>query len=328
MEKWMASLSDVSVDPGNVIARGLPWGGLHEALTGEKLAPGLIFDPPSAYLTVADLASDTAQQAELRPWAELLYNGTFSSRTLKALPANFEVSTYWLHRLRESVRIHGDTWLHQLFLGTIAMERGNAVEARTHYLRSMSLRPSAHAARGLALLSIPTPAWNYYRESWKLAVSADERDPIKPQLLAALVREIIEFALATSRQDLHVFLEQLDPDADYSRTDPVLYAKARQALNIERDWNLTMGIIENNCWAHYVGGGFVEKNGGGGAGNSLQQLYWQAAYQRHSQLHKRGQPLTQAEMHFVRVKSPLPRSIMGPGPAPPKQKASLQHTWV
>ena len=74
--------------------------------------------------------------------------------------------------------------------------------------------------------------------------------------------------------------------------------------------------MAGNCWPHYVGGGFKEAQGGGGAGNVLQLLYREAVYAQFAHERNDGVAPTLAQRHMLRVASPLPRSVMGPGPQP------------
>ena len=61
------------------------------------------------------------------------------------------------------------TWLHHLFRGTTELEWGDVARAAASLRRSRALRPSAHAARNLALLApSASEAWALYNEAWEL----------------------------------------------------------------------------------------------------------------------------------------------------------------
>ena len=59
------------------------------------------------------------------------------------------------------------TWLHQLLLGTIELERAHSKQAAVSLRASHKLRPNPHAARALALLAPTTAeAWALYQQGW------------------------------------------------------------------------------------------------------------------------------------------------------------------
>ena len=94
--------------PSGILAKGMPWGGLEEKRRGQKLAPGCSFSTETG---------DELQGLEVRPWVELLEEGTFSGETLaRAAPLSYQVSDAWVDAL-EAVAPAAKTWLHLLFLG-------------------------------------------------------------------------------------------------------------------------------------------------------------------------------------------------------------------
>ncbi len=119
-----------------LLHRGAGWGWLYEKRTGRRISPGLAFEAVSG--------------EEERPWADLLFVGTFSRETLNKLPCSFNVSDGWMDVLRESARAHGPTWLHELHLGVGELERGAFAKACEHFRSSLALKDNAAAHRCLA----------------------------------------------------------------------------------------------------------------------------------------------------------------------------------
>merc|ERR1711988_69150 len=143
----------------------MPWGGLREKLTGEPIiANGATPFPEPKYTD------------ETRCWLDLLVNGTFSEETLRLTPVNFEISDEWVQLLQRSMSNGHSTWLHYLFLGTIDLEKGNAVSARQLFIKSHELKKSVHAARNLAIFSATVEeAISYYKEAWEIWKTLDSK---------------------------------------------------------------------------------------------------------------------------------------------------------
>ena len=230
MEAFFDAHSADAPTPGNILTHGLPWGGLHEKLTGRKLAPGVVFDTPEQSLAAARAeGAASLVPAALQPWAELLGPaGTFSNATLGRLPGSFQVSAAagkplfspgclhpkpklclqvapaWYSALEASAAAHGDSWLHKLFMGTIELERAHSSQAAASLAASHKMRPNPHAARALALLA-PTQAeaWARYLEGWASLSPASgtdtdtNEDPMRKPVMDALAREMCEFCRAT-----------------------------------------------------------------------------------------------------------------------------------
>ena len=177
-DAFLSGLADVPPTPEQIVSEGMPWGGLHEQLTGSRLAAGCPFPPP-------------ARTPQTAAWLDLLELGTFSAATLAATPTNFEVSAAWIARLEASLAAGHATWLHFLFLGTAALERGDAARGAALLRRSMALQPSTHAARALAFLA-PTAdeAAALLERAWALAAALDAAtDPAAAQLRADVASE-------------------------------------------------------------------------------------------------------------------------------------------
>jgi hypothetical protein len=134
MEKFLEAHSADAIQPENILTRGLPWGGLQEALAGSKLADGVVFDTPAETLAAAAAGDPGDRHAAMAvsavlPWHELLADGTFSNRSLSNLPGSFQVSQAWYDLLQASAAKHRPTWLHHLFVGTIELERAHSKQA-------------------------------------------------------------------------------------------------------------------------------------------------------------------------------------------------------
>ena len=86
---------------------------------------------------------------------------------LRSVPLDFEVADAWVQKVEASLRKQ-ETWLHYLFLGTHALEVGNAAGALQLLTRSMQLQKSVHAQRALALLAPTADAFvgGYIKGEW------------------------------------------------------------------------------------------------------------------------------------------------------------------
>jgi hypothetical protein len=130
-----------------------------------------------------------------RPWVELLRNGTFSKETLADLaPTSFMVEAAWVERLEESVAKHGGSWLHSLYLGTAALEMGNAPAAAKHFNASLAKQPSVHAERALAIFAGErTVTAAHYQKAWKhwKALLAEKNDQHVLELGRELATECV-----------------------------------------------------------------------------------------------------------------------------------------
>lgn len=199
-DRW---LRDQAVRP--VTARlqaGSGWGALHEALTGRPVAPGL----------------DFAAGAEA-PWDELARSGRFSDAALQSLPESWVTSDLWRDALRRSAEAQGETWLHALALGVIALDRDERDEARACLTRSFNRRETVLALRHLALLAEDEAEaeWLYLR-AW-------EAGSAPPQLAV----EIVQWLQRTGRLTaLAAFLDRLPPEV--LALERIRLARAQLAL--------------------------------------------------------------------------------------------------
>ena len=94
-----------------------------------------------------------------------------------------QVSAGWLGVLRASAAAHGATWLHDLHVGVILTEMGGVSEPAALFNSSLSKRPSAVAARCLAVLQATALAARVlYRVAWARALQAAARGDISGAL--------------------------------------------------------------------------------------------------------------------------------------------------
>ena len=297
-DKLLRAISDVPPTRDQIVSKGMPWGGLQEKLLAtiaardagrsptthpdllSRLAPGCPFPAPD-------------ETDETRPWLELLATGTFSNRTLSLTPVNFEVSDGWIRLLDEGVAKGQDTWLHQLFLGTHALEVGNPVGATSHLEASMELRPNVHAARALATFADTADAAAAgYRHAWALWEALDTTmDPNAAQLGADLSGEIAGWLLFNERwSDLDAFLTALShggaKTVAYLHKDRTLHAQAALAVH-KGDYMKAIAILRSHCFPTY-----------GSMRSALIQLWFTA--QKLKATAAKGSPLTTAEMLRLR----------------------------
>ena len=291
LDRFLSDMADVAPTREQIFAKGMPWGGLRQKLeqliseTGvsESTAPGCPFPEPTA-------------DRETAPWLELLQTGTFSKESLSMVPVNFEVSDEWVPLLQVAVDVGKATWLHLLFLGTHALEVGNAQLATTLLEKSMTLQPSVHASRNLAIIA-PTQdtAIQFYNEAWSLWQKLDpEIDPNVAQLGADLAGEMCGWLLGNERwKELEDFLETLQNSGSLAQTfllkDRVLHAQASIAVH-NRQYNTAISILRSHCFPTY---GSLRAN--------LLALWWSA--QKGRAIEGKGEtPLTTQEMLHLRRK--------------------------
>ena len=285
VDDMLKAMADTPPTPEQIVYKGMPHGGLQEKLLAKvanggvalPLAPGCPFPSP-------DVTDET------RPWLELLENGTFSAGTLKRVPANFEVSTPWVSLLDKS---EPKTWLHHLFLGTHALEVGNAVGGKLHMSKSMELKPNVHAQRALALLA-PTAeaAEAAYNMAWALwaklssdATAWDADDPNIQLLGSDLAVELSGWLLLNGRYtELLSFVTSLEKGGKatqaFLKTDRLLHVKAALAVHA-KDYKTAITTLTSNCFPTY-----------GSERSALLALWWEAQKLKEVEEANGGQPLS------------------------------------
>jgi hypothetical protein len=184
---------------------GTRWGELHEVLTGKSVAPGLDFAVGGG--------------AE-RPWDELARTGRFSEATLESLPKSWVGGDLWRATLVKSAEAHGETWLHALALGVIALDREAHEEAKAYFGRSLERRQTYLALRHLALLAdTPDETERFYLRAWDTG-----------QAPTQLAVEIVVWMQQHDRLDaLAAYLKRLPPKT--SAHERIRLARAQAAIS-------------------------------------------------------------------------------------------------
>ena len=300
IDAFLTALAEVPVD--EVLFEGSPWGAVELA---RRAAPGgaqntLPFPPGVSF---------TSSSMDAAPWLELLSaEGTFSNATLSVEPTSYQVSAEWLAVLRASAASHGSTWLHELHIAVILAEMGGVDEPRAGFTASLAQRPSAVAARCLAVLQATPPAARaLFQTAWKTALAASA-DPSFSRLQANLADEIVKFELGlvqgsgdpAALAELQAFLAALPSApgaAELAMLDSVLVARAELAVRAG-DWQTAVGILT----ADGAAGCFPTL---GSARADLIDVWFRAQYLRVGA----GKPLSPFEQRNVRVNNPVPRNI-------------------
>jgi hypothetical protein len=254
IDDFLKSVGKMAPEKDNIMAKGMPWGGLREKLTGKRLVPNGVCPFP-----------EPEYNEETRPWLDLLVNGTFSNETTHLTPVNFEVDEMWLRLLEDSMKKHKPTWLHHLFLGTYQLEAGDATRARTSFISSVSLFPSVHGHRNLAIFAdTANDSVVHYKMAWAAWKQLRDDDPVKINLGKDLASEFAAWLMLNERwDDLSAFLADI-PEKSYLKKDRVLHSRA--ALHIyNAEWKQAEEILANNCFPTY-----------GSERSALIQLWWQA----------------------------------------------------
>ncbi|GAA4014580.1 DUF5107 domain-containing protein [Allokutzneria multivorans] len=133
----------LDLEPGEFFSLGSGW--------------GLLEDPRTRGVSFPE----SALGAEQAPWLELLRSGTFPD----AEPNSYVIGAEWEQRLADAPQ----NWATHYHRAVIAHADGRTEQARHHYERSLELRRSAWALRGLGLLA---EALAEAPHIWQLAVEA------------------------------------------------------------------------------------------------------------------------------------------------------------
>jgi len=183
---------------------GTRWGELHEVLTGKRVAPGLDFAVGGG--------------AE-RPWEELARTGRFSEASLETLPKSWIGGDLWRTTLLKSAGAQGETWLHALALGVIALDREQNDEAKAYFSLSLERRQTYLALRHLALLAdTPDETERLYLRAWDTG-----------QAPTQLAVEIVVWMQKNQRLDaLATYLKRLPPET--AADERIRLARAQTAI--------------------------------------------------------------------------------------------------
>lgn len=198
-DRWLRQQATRPVNMRLQVGSG--WGALHEALTARPVAEGLDFK--------------AGAQA---PWDELARTGRFSDAALRQLPETWVTSDLWRDALLRSSEAQGETWLHALALGVIALDRDERDAARAFFIRSLALRETALALRHLALLAEDDEAERLYLHAWATGEAP-------PQLAIEIVQRLQRGGRLKA---LAAFLETLP--AEVQAHERIRLARAQVAL--------------------------------------------------------------------------------------------------
>jgi hypothetical protein len=240
VDEFLEKISSRTPLPEEIMTVGQPWGGLHEQLTGKKLCAGCFFN--------VSAATPEAQQ-----WVELLVNRTFSTTTLGLTPTSYQIDPLWTELLQASADEKGPTWLHHLHLGVGALEVGNTGAATKHFRASLELKPTALAARSLAIYANVSEAAVLFDQAWSLFKAVDgAADPSRMRLGRDLAKEYVNWLLAQGDfAGLDAFLLKVERDCGSycTSSDVVQFGQAKAALfGSQHSPGAAIEILKANCW--------------------------------------------------------------------------------
>lgn len=295
IDAFMKEYASYEVKEADILFKGMPWGALQEKVRAKQGLPRM---------AKSVLFSLDEKDWEVRPWVELVDQGTFSAETLRRTPISFQVAEQWRLMLEQSVKNHGATWLHLLHLGIISAETGLVDESRQLFVQSMSLKPSAVAARNIALLCPDaTCALPWFQKAWGIALTSTE-DPNQDRLLFNLGAEIAQFLQSEGTTDakyneiLADFLAGVDgqkvPET-LLNTDQVLTSRVAVAI-FKKNPDEALDILAKNCFPTY--------------GRARKDLiaFWHAANLQKAET-AAGRKLNRGEAREVRWANKPPRNI-------------------
>lgn len=198
------------------LSTGAPWGQRQERLIGRPLAEGL------------DFSVDMARAF----WDDLAEGRPIAGQALERVPEDVAVSDLWVEALSASAEAQGESWLHALLLGIVALDREDRDGAAALFERSVALKPSWLGLRQRALLAKdPAAAEADYLAAW----ASGEAPP-------ALAAEIVAFLIRHERLDqLDAFVSAL-PEAALS-DEQVHMARARLAAQ-QGDYDLLERLLQ------------------------------------------------------------------------------------
>ena len=282
MDVFFTDLAKVAPKQEDVLSQGMPWGGLREKLMG-----GTPLVPHGA----CPFATPD-YNVETRQWIDLIMNGTFTNDTLMLTPVNFEVDVMWVELLEKSMTTFGATWLHHLLIGTYQLETGNVNDARISFLASISLLPSVHAYRNLAIFA-PTveKAIKLYQLAWsEYSLLDSSTDPSAINVGKDLSGEFAAWLMLNKRWDeLEQLLDDIQEIPLYFSRDRVLHSRA--ALAVQRgNYSASLLILTSECFPTYAS----ERA-------ALIDLWWESKVMEAVDQNK-GIPLTKLETIHLRRK--------------------------
>jgi len=244
---------------------GTRWGEFHQILTGKPVAQGLDF-------AVGGSAD--------RPWEELARTGRFSEASLAGLPRSWVGGDLWRTKLLKSAETQGETWLHALALGVIALDREAKDEAKSYFNRSLEKRPTYLALRHLALVAgTPDEAERLYLRAWDTG-----------QAPTQLAVEIVTWMQQNDRLGaLAAFLKRLPPKT--AGLERIRLARAQAAIS-----SGDLDLAENLLNYHFA---TIRE------GDLILTELWEKLQTAKAE-RKLGRPPTPAEIKAALAAAPLP----------------------
>lgn len=279
--------------PTEILVRGQPWGALEELLLGAPLAPGLTFTLP---------VEGEEGYAEMKPWMELVQDGTFSADTLSKMPLSYQTTDRWLALLQKSADTYGMTWLHALHLGIASAERGNIAEPKQLFELSWSLKQNPVAARNLAVLSTTAEeAWPYWEGAWSILHSNFKGDTGAYHRLTLNLMTEISFFLQQEGwfPEMEAFALNVISNGYIAEYEPDAFItmNIKQLMN-KGNYEEARSILGKNCFPTYAK-----------ARDDLMDM-WNTCSEGIAQQQKGdSNPLTAVEKHQVRVQNRIPDNI-------------------
>ena len=139
---------------------GSPWGYYHQQIMNNDriFLKGVKFYNTSVNMVENNnnFNRNNDRFDSMNPFYELIKFGTFSNETINTLssPLNYAIDAKWVNLLHKSMDLFGETWLHCLHIAIALHSNTNdVVEIRNYYQKSLNLKETVIAYRGLALLS-------------------------------------------------------------------------------------------------------------------------------------------------------------------------------
>jgi len=304
MERFFVELEDRAPQDWELVSKGSVWGGLHEKLTGRKLAPGTLFQ--------------VEQTIETKLWVELAETGSFSTHTLTQTrtPLQYAVDSVWVTALEKSAA-RERTWLHDLLLAVAYAEAGEIDRPREMLERSLASGDvrSPVAARCLAVLTTDAEqAWAYLSMAWDLArepAPAGEATEVTQQLQRSVAGDMLLFLLGhlpnwqQGKVDrASVWYSRLKNVVAGAMSEPLVAAQGLDLLVLSRviisisdqDHATAVKMLLGNCFPTF-----------GRARDSLVSL-WKVAVVGEAE-QQAGRVLTPVEAHKARKSRPVPRNV-------------------
>jgi len=286
-EKW------AHVDPEQILTPGQPWGALEEMLLGgARLAPGIKFTLPTDKSSLA--------YKEAQPWVELLTHGKFSDETLSKIPLSYQTTDRWLRVIEQSVQNQGMTWLHALFLGIAATERGSIEESTKYFQQSIQLRANPVAFRCLAVLQTTVEAaWPYYQQAWGLLHTSYTNDADAYQRLTYNFITEISYFLQQNLwyPEMGAFINDVRSHNYLSayEIDAFLTMEIKYNIN-NKSYDAAKQSLGSHCFPTYAK-----------ARDDLMNM-WNTVTIGQAELVK-GASLTTVEKHQARIQNKIPENI-------------------